>query len=81
MGTYKPYGTGLKESDRYGDLLEKARLKEAQESIEMMDNINRVIEWGKQASKERDEEWEHRKAYTDDLMARAKQRLNKDYKI
>ena len=81
MGTYKPYGTGLKESDRYGDLLEKARLKEAQESIEMMDNINRVIEWGKQASKERDEEWKHRKAYTDDLMARAKQRLNKDYKI
>ena len=81
MGTYKPYGTGIKESDRYGDLLEKARLKEAQESIEMMDNINRVIEWGKQASKERDEEWEHRKAYTDDLMARAKQRLNKDYKI
>lgn len=81
MGTYKPYGTGLKESDRYGDLLENARLKEAQESIEMMDNINRVIEWGKQASKERDEEWEHRKAYTDDLMARAKQRLNKDYKI
>ena len=81
MGTYKPYGTGLKESDRYGDLLEKARLKEAQESIEIMDNINRVIEAGKQASKERDEEWEHRKAYTDDLMARAKQRLNKDYKI
>lgn len=81
MGTYKPYETGLKESDRYGDLLEKARLKEAQESIEMMDNINRVIEWGKQASKERDEEWEHRKAYTDDLMARAKQRLNKEYKI
>ena len=81
MGTYKPYGTGIKESDRYGDLLEKARLKEAQESIEMMDNINRVIEWGKQASKERDEEWEHRKKYADDLMARAKQRLNKDYKI
>lgn len=81
MGTYKSYGTGIKESDRYGDLLEKARLKEAQESIEMMDNINRVIEWGKQASKERDEEWEHRKAYADDLMARAKQRLNKDYKI
>lgn len=81
MGTYKPYGTGLKESDRYGDLLEKARLKEAQESIEMMDNINRVIEWGKQASKERDEEWEHRKKYADDLMARAKQRLNKEYKI
>lgn len=81
MGTYKPYETGLKESDRYGDLLEKARLKEAQESIEMMDNINRVIEWGKQASKERDEEWEHRKAYTDDLIARSKQRLNKDYKI
>ena len=69
------------EHKRYGDLLEKARLKEAQESIEMMDNINRVIEWGKQASKERDEEWEHRKAYTDDLMARAKQRLNKEYKI
>lgn len=81
MGTYKPYGTGIKESDRYGDLLEKARLKEAQESIEMMDNINRVIEWGKQASKERDEEWEHRKKYADDLMARAKNRLNKDYKI
>jgi ubiquinone biosynthesis protein Coq4 len=81
MGTYKPYGTGIKESDRYGDLLEKARLKEAQESIEMMDNINRVIEWGKQASKERDEEWEHRKKYADDLMARAKQRLNKEYKI
>lgn len=81
MGTYKTYGTGIKESDRYGDLLEKARLKEAQESIAMMDKINNVIEWGKQASKERDEEWEHRKAYTDDLMARAKQRLNKDYKI
>lgn len=68
-------------TNTYGDLLEKARLKEAQESIEMMDNINRVIEWGKQASKERDEEWEHRKKYADDLMARAKQRLNKDYKI
>ena len=81
MRTYKPYGTELKESDRYGDLLEKARLKEAQESIEMMDNINRVIEWGKQASKERDEEWEHGKAYTDDLMARAKNQLNKEYKI
>lgn len=81
MGTYKPYGTGIKESDRYGDLLEKARLKEAQESIAMMDKINNVIEWGKQASKERDEEWEHRKKYADNLMARAKQRLNKDYKI
>ena len=71
----------VNEKDRYGNLLEKARLKEAQESIAMMDKINNVIEWGKQASKERDEEWEHRKKYADDLMARAKQRLNKDYKI
>ena len=69
------------EHKRYGDLLEKARLKEAQESIEMIDNINRVIEWGKQTSQERDEEWEHRKAYTDDLLTRAKNRLNKEYKI
>ncbi len=81
MGTYKPYGTGIKESDRYGDLLEKARLKEAQESIAMMDKINNVIEWGKQSSRERDEEWKKRADYRNNLLDRAKKRLNRDYNI
>ena len=69
------------EKERYGDLLEKAMKKQEEKEKSMLDALNGVIDWGKQTSQERDEEWEHRKAYTDDLMARAKQRLNKDYKI
>lgn len=81
MGKYKTYGTGMTEKERYGDFLENVMKKQEEKEKSMIDAINGVIEWGKQASKERDEEWEHRKAYTDDLMARAKQRLNKEYKI
>lgn len=69
------------EKERYGNLLENAMKGQEEKEKNILDAINGVIKWGKQASKERDEEWEHRKAYTDDLMARAKQRLNKEYKI
>ena len=69
------------EKERYGDLLEKAMKKQEEKEKSMLDALNGVIEWGKQTSQERDREWEHRKAYTDDLMTRAKNRLNKDYKI
>ena len=69
------------EKERYGDLLEKAMKKQEEKEKSMLDALNGVIDWGKQTSQERDKEWEHRKAYTDDLMTRAKNRLNKDYKI
>ena len=69
------------EKERYGDLLEKAMKKQEEKEKSMLDALNGVIDWGKQTSQERDEEWEHRKAYTDDLLTRAKNRLNKEYKI
>ena len=55
--------------------------KQEEKEKSMLDALNVVIDWGKQTSQERDKEWEHRKAYRDDLMTRAKNRLNKDYKI
>lgn len=66
------------EKERYGDLLEKAMKKQEEKEKSMLDAINGVIEWGKQTSKERDEEWEHRERYRDDLLTKAKNRLNKD---
>lgn len=69
------------EKERYGDLLEKAMKKQEEKEKSMLDALSGVIDWGKQTSQERNEEWKHRKAYTDDLLTRAKNRLNKDYKI
>ena len=81
MGTYKPYGTGLKESDRYGDLLEKAQEAEKQKQKETLKAIENVIEWAEQSSKERDEEWKEKSAYRNNLIEKAKKRMNRDYKI
>lgn len=43
MGTYKPYGTGLKESDRYGNLLEKAKQKEPREKLDILKSIDKIM--------------------------------------
>lgn len=71
----------VNEQDRYGNLLEKAKQKEAREKLDILKSIDNVIEWGKQSSRERDEEWERKKQYRDGLVERAKNRLNKEYKI
>lgn len=81
MGTYKPYGTGLKESDRYGDLLEKAQEAEKQKQKDTLKAINNVIEWAEQSSKERDEEWRKKKEYRNNLLDKAKKRMNREYNI
>lgn len=71
----------VNEKDRYGNLLEKAKQKEAKEKSDMISALNNVIKWGEQASKERDEEWEQKEKFRNDMLDKAKQRLNKDYKI
>lgn len=71
----------VNEQDRYGNLLEKAKQKEVREKLDILKSIDNVIEWGKQSSRERDEEWERKKQYRDGLVERAKNRLNKEYKI
>ena len=69
------------EHKRYGDLLEKAQEAEKQKQKDTLKAIENVIEWAEQSSKERDEEWRKKKEYRNNLLDKAKQRLNKEYKI
>ena len=69
------------EHKRYGDLLEKAQEEEKQKQKDTLKAIENVIEWAEQSSKERDEEWRKKKEYRNNLLDKAKQRLNKEYKI
>ena len=61
------------EHKRYGDLLEKAQEAEKQKQ--------NVFEWAEQSSKERDEEWRKKKEYRNNLLDKAKQRMNREYNI
>lgn len=69
------------EHRRYGDLLEKAQEAEKQKQKDTLKAINNVIEWAEQSSKERDEEWQNKKAYRNNLLDKAKKRLNREYNI
>lgn len=69
------------EHRRYGDLLEKAQEDEKQKQKDTLKAINNVIEWAEQSSKERDEEWHKKKEYRNNLLDKAKKRMNKEYNI
>lgn len=69
------------EKERYGDLLENVMKKQEEKEKSMLDAINGVIKWGEQSSKERDEEWLQKDKFRNEMLDKAKQRLNKDYKI
>lgn len=81
MGKYKTYGTGMTEKERYGDLLKNVMKKQEAKEKSMLDAINGVIEWGKQANKERDKQWEQNDKFRKEMFEKAKQRFNKEYKI
>ena len=69
------------EKERYGDLLEKAQESEKQKQKDTLKAIENVIEWAEQSSKERDEEWRKKKEYRNNLLDKAKQRMNREYNI
>ena len=69
------------EHKRYGDLLEKAQEEEKQKQKDTLKAIENVIEWAEQSSKERDEEWRKKKEYRNNLLDKAKQRMNREYNI
>ena len=69
------------EHRRYGDLLEKAQEEEKQKQKDTLKAIENVIEWAEQSSKERDEEWRKKKEYRNNLLDKAKQRMNREYNI
>ena len=69
------------ERKRYGDLLEKAQEAEKQKQKDTLKAIENVIEWAEQSSKERDEEWRKKKEYRNNLLDKAKQRMNREYNI
>ena len=69
------------EYKRYGDLLEKAQEAEKQKQKDTLKAIENVIEWAEQSSKERDEEWRKKKEYRNNLLDKAKQRMNREYNI
>lgn len=69
------------EKERYGDLLENAMKEQETKEKNMLDAINGVIKWGEQSSKERDEEWLQKEKFRNGMLDKAKQRLNKDYKV
>ena len=69
------------EKERYGDLLEKAQESEKQKQKDTLKAIENVIEWAEQSTKERDEEWRKKKEYRNNLLDKAKQRMNREYNI
>lgn len=69
------------EHKRYGDLLEKAQEEEKQKQKDTLKAIENVIEWAEQSSKERDEEWRKKKEYRNNLLDKAKKRMNREYNI
>ena len=69
------------EKERYGDLLEKAQEAEKQKQKETLKAIENVIEWAEQSSKERDERGKEKSAYRNNLIEKAKKRMNREYNI
>lgn len=69
------------EHKRYGDLLDRAREAKDQEIRNTQKAIDNIIAWAEQSEKERDERWKEKSAYRNDLIEKAKKRLNRDYRI
>ena len=69
------------EKERYGNLLENAMKEQEEKEKNILNAINGVIKWGEKSSKERDEEWLQKDKFRNEMLEKAKQRLNKEYKI